>query len=87
MLLLLLSSFLLQIGLTKLTKILRGAVRIEKNPELCYASTIDWNEIVVNGENFIKDNQNPADCRGKKFIKKYFFFFYIFVFTLDQIIF
>ncbi|XP_008551856.1 insulin receptor-related protein [Microplitis demolitor] len=52
-----------EIGLTKLTKILRGAVRIEKNPELCYASTIDWNEIVVNGENFIKDNQNPADCR------------------------
>ncbi|CAG5095970.1 Similar to InR: Insulin-like receptor (Aedes aegypti) [Cotesia congregata] len=52
-----------EIGLTKLTKILRGAVRIEKNPSLCYANTIDWNEIVVNGENVIKDNQNPGDCR------------------------
>ncbi|XP_074094296.1 insulin-like receptor isoform X1 [Cotesia typhae] len=53
-----------EIGLTKLTKILRGAVRIEKNPSLGYANTIDWNEIVVNGENVIKDNQNPEDGRG-----------------------
>ncbi|XP_034951870.1 insulin-like receptor [Chelonus insularis] len=53
-----------EIGLTKLTKILRGAVRIEKNPSLCYTNTIDWNEIVVAGENFIKDNGNPSSCPG-----------------------
>lgn len=31
-----------EIGLISLTDILDGAVRIEKNPQLCYASTIDW---------------------------------------------
>lgn len=38
--------FLLQeIGLISLARILRGAVRIEKNPNLCYVDTIDWSLI------------------------------------------
>lgn len=53
-----------EIGLKKLTKISRGAVRIEKNPSLCYTTTLDWNAIVVAGENTIKDNRNESNCPG-----------------------
>ena len=41
-----------EVGLTGLTRILRGGVRIEKNPKLCYerdipnGGTIDWKEIL-----------------------------------------
>lgn len=34
-----------EIGLTRLTDIVRGSVRIEKNPNLCFADTIDWDRI------------------------------------------
>ncbi|XP_011310956.1 insulin-like receptor [Fopius arisanus] len=51
-----------ELGLTKLTKITRGAVRLEKNPSLCFADTIDWSRIVVAGTNFIKNNANKASC-------------------------
>ncbi|XP_043284804.1 insulin-like growth factor 1 receptor [Venturia canescens] len=51
-----------EIGLNRLTEISRGAVRIEKNPSLCYLSTLDWGLIVRAGENFIKDNSNEAPC-------------------------
>lgn len=34
-----------EIGLTSLTAIMRGSVRFEKNPGLCYVDTIDWNLI------------------------------------------
>ncbi|XP_051164841.1 insulin-like receptor [Leptopilina boulardi] len=53
-----------EIGLKKLTRISRGAVRIEKNPSLCYTTTLDWNAIVVAGENTIKDNMNESSCPG-----------------------
>ncbi len=33
---------MVELGLTGLTKILRGAVRITKNSKLCYVKTIDW---------------------------------------------
>ncbi|XP_024940155.1 insulin-like peptide receptor [Cephus cinctus] len=52
-----------EIGLKKLTKISRGSVRIEKNPHLCYTKTVNWNKIVVAGENFIKENQEK-NCPG-----------------------
>ncbi|KAL0117905.1 hypothetical protein PUN28_008943 [Cardiocondyla obscurior] len=51
-----------EIGLTNLTKISRGGVRIEKNPTLCFTNTVDWNRIVPAGENFIKDNSNDQNC-------------------------
>ncbi|XP_063977863.1 insulin-like receptor [Diachasmimorpha longicaudata] len=51
-----------ELGLTKLTKIARGAVRLEKNPALCFADTVDWSQIVVAGTNFIKDNANKVSC-------------------------
>ena len=35
-----------EIGLTSLTHILRGGVRVEKNRNLCYVKTIDWTKIV-----------------------------------------
>ncbi|TGZ47902.1 insulin receptor isoform X1 [Temnothorax longispinosus] len=51
-----------EIGLTNLTKISRGGVRIEKNPTLCFTNTVNWSLIVPAGENFIKDNRNEQNC-------------------------
>ncbi|XP_063980749.1 insulin-like receptor isoform X1 [Diachasmimorpha longicaudata] len=44
-----------EIGLHSLTDILRGGVRFEKNPALCYADTIDWNLILKDKDKEIKD--------------------------------
>lgn len=41
--------FFQSLGLRSLTKIERGAVRIQLNDRLCYTNTIDWSAIV--GEN------------------------------------
>jgi len=30
------------LGLVSLRSIVRGAVRIERNPKLCYVDTVDW---------------------------------------------
>jgi hypothetical protein len=54
-----------EIGLTGLTKILRGGVRIIKNPLLCYVDTLDWKAIVA--EPFydkitIQDNEASNVC-------------------------
>jgi len=45
-----------EIGLHSLTNILRGSVRFEKNPTLCYVDTIDWDVIAKAGKggHFIK---------------------------------
>ncbi|CAL1676444.1 unnamed protein product [Lasius platythorax] len=51
-----------EIGLTSLTKISRGGVRVEKNPALCFTNTLNWSLIVPAGENFIKDNRNEQNC-------------------------
>ncbi|XP_072753828.1 insulin receptor [Anoplolepis gracilipes] len=55
-----------EIGLTSLTKISRGGVRIEKNPALCFTNTLNWSLIVPAGENFIKDNRNEQNCPHTK---------------------
>ena len=34
-----------ELGLTGLTKILRGGVKIVRNKNLCYVNTIDWSKI------------------------------------------
>ncbi|TMS20206.1 Insulin receptor [Larimichthys crocea] len=35
-----------EVGLYSLMNITRGAVRIEKNPDLCYLATLDWSKIL-----------------------------------------
>ncbi|XP_055620712.1 insulin-like receptor isoform X2 [Toxorhynchites rutilus septentrionalis] len=51
-----------EIGLKSLTNVVRGGVRIEKNPKLCFANTIDWNAIAPGSENYIRENQNENSC-------------------------
>ena len=53
-----------ELGLAELKVISRGAIRIEKNPNLCYIDTIDWSKITnVNKEdNFIAESQGIDEC-------------------------
>ncbi|KAM9322713.1 insulin receptor a isoform 1-T1 [Pholidichthys leucotaenia] len=52
-----------EIGLHSLMNITRGAVRIEKNPDLCYLSTLDWSKILDSVEdNYIMANKNDREC-------------------------
>lgn len=53
-----------EIGLHSLMRITRGSVRIEKNNELCYLSTIDWSKILDTVEdNYINLNKdNKEEC-------------------------
>lgn len=53
-----------EIGLYHLTDILKGAVRIEKNPGLCYVDTVDWDRIAKEGKggHFIKHNKKNDEC-------------------------
>lgn len=58
-------------GFTSLTQVTRGAVRIEKNPSLCFVDTIDWSKIAINAEsNFFSANKAKNECpicpSGKK---------------------
>ncbi|CAH2293278.1 insulin receptor isoform X1 [Pelobates cultripes] len=51
------------IGLYSLMNITRGSVRIEKNNELCYLSTIDWSRILDSVEdNYINLNKDDKEC-------------------------
>uniref|UniRef100_A0A669EAE2 Tyrosine-protein kinase receptor n=1 Tax=Oreochromis niloticus TaxID=8128 RepID=A0A669EAE2_ORENI len=52
-----------EMGLYSLMNITRGAVRIEKNPDLCYLATLDWSKILDSVEdNFIVANKNEREC-------------------------
>ncbi|XP_064474784.1 insulin-like growth factor 1 receptor [Ornithodoros turicata] len=55
-----------QLGLSRLTAILRGSVRVEKNPQLCFTDTVNWEQIMYQNESsanmFMADNQDPAEC-------------------------
>ncbi|XP_065322279.1 insulin-like peptide receptor [Gordionus sp. m RMFG-2023] len=44
-----------EIGLSSLTLILRGAVRIEKNPLLCYIDTVAW-EIILSSSEYLAES-------------------------------
>ncbi|XP_062380455.1 insulin-like growth factor 1 receptor isoform X2 [Sardina pilchardus] len=52
------------IGLYNLRNITRGAIRIEKNPELCYLDSVDWSLIMDTGtgNNFIAGNKQAKEC-------------------------
>ncbi|XP_056317041.1 insulin-like growth factor 1b receptor [Danio aesculapii] len=51
------------IGLYNLRNITRGAIRIEKNPELCYLDSVDWS-LILDAElnNFIDGNKQSKEC-------------------------
>ncbi|KAI5609833.1 insulin receptor b precursor, partial [Silurus asotus] len=52
-----------EVGLHGLMNITRGAVRMEKNPDLCYLSTLDWSKIIDSVEdNYIVLNKNEREC-------------------------
>lgn len=68
-----------EIGLPNLTVIRNGAVRIEKNPRLCYIDTVDWDRItkgVSSEENCFKDNNDvcvnicPSQCNLTEGVKR-----------------
>uniref|UniRef100_A0A8C7ZWL0 Tyrosine-protein kinase receptor n=1 Tax=Oryzias sinensis TaxID=183150 RepID=A0A8C7ZWL0_9TELE len=51
------------IGLYNLRNITRGAIRIEKNPELCYLDSIDWSSIMdAEFNNYIAGNKQSKEC-------------------------
>ncbi|KAM4690059.1 insulin receptor-related protein [Rhinophrynus dorsalis] len=51
------------IGLHSLTNILRGAVRIERNQELCHISTVDWSLLSESVDNnYIVGNKPVEEC-------------------------
>ncbi|KAL7879359.1 hypothetical protein SRHO_G00016130 [Serrasalmus rhombeus] len=52
-----------EVGLHSMMNITRGAVRVEKNPDLCYLSTLDWSKILDSVEdNYIVANKNDGEC-------------------------
>ncbi|GAB1600284.1 insulin-like peptide receptor isoform X2 [Argonauta hians] len=54
-----------EIGLRSLTVIQRGAVRLNKSPNLCYLETVDWSKLTSEGSNeahSIADNKDPREC-------------------------
>ncbi|XP_062306973.1 insulin receptor-like [Osmerus eperlanus] len=52
-----------EVGLSSLMNITRGAVRVEKNPDLCYLSSLDWSKILDSVEdNYIMANKNEREC-------------------------
>ncbi|XP_043252983.1 insulin-like receptor isoform X2 [Colletes gigas] len=50
-----------EIGLHSLTTIVRGSVRFEMNPALCYVDTIDWDLIVKAGKAEHDRGNNPRN--------------------------
>jgi len=52
------------LGLWNLRRIIRGAVRIERNPRLCYVDTLDWSVMLDhrNVDNFVVQNRPSSDC-------------------------
>ena len=53
-----------ELGLPGLTRIERGAVRLEKNPNLCYIDTINWDYMTTtqSEDNIIMQNKDIDEC-------------------------
>jgi len=51
-----------EIGLTSLINIRRGNVIIARNPQLCYSTSIEWNEILEDKDAKFISRQNRDDC-------------------------
>lgn len=61
------NTHLEEVGLISLTTVARGAIRMEKNPALCFVETIDWTRITVNMTNdqhFFRGNKAQQECPG-----------------------
>ncbi|GBP95582.1 Insulin-like receptor [Eumeta japonica] len=57
------NSHLEELGLTKLTTISKGGVRIERNVMLCFVKSIDWSHIVSNTTDIrIEGNRDVVEC-------------------------
>ncbi|XP_041975458.1 insulin-like receptor isoform X2 [Aricia agestis] len=58
------SEGLESLGLRSLSRIERGAVRIQNNDHLCYANTIDWSRIIADGaeNSIISANYDTRLC-------------------------
>uniref|UniRef100_A0AAV2KUT0 Receptor L-domain domain-containing protein n=1 Tax=Knipowitschia caucasica TaxID=637954 RepID=A0AAV2KUT0_KNICA len=51
------------IGLYNLRNITRGAIRVEKNNELCYLDSVDWSQIMEEeSNNIINGNKEAKEC-------------------------
>lgn len=51
------------IGLYNLRNITRGAIRVEKNNELCYLDSVDWSQIMdAESNNIINGNKEAKEC-------------------------
>uniref|UniRef100_A0A8C6UGW2 Tyrosine-protein kinase receptor n=1 Tax=Neogobius melanostomus TaxID=47308 RepID=A0A8C6UGW2_9GOBI len=51
------------IGLYNLRNITRGAIRVEKNNELCYLDSVDWSQIMdADSNNIINGNKESKEC-------------------------
>ena len=55
-----------ELGFAGLSVIERGAVSLQKNPLLCYVSTVDWGRLAVGvkdiTDHFIEGNRNTKEC-------------------------
>ena len=54
-----------ELGLVSLRTIPKGAVRLERNPNLCFVETIDWMKIttgIAEGDNLFKNNKDSTEC-------------------------
>ena len=53
-----------ELGLASLTTIERGAIRLEKNPNLCYIETIHWDAMTMlrTDDNMIMQNKDEDTC-------------------------
>ncbi|CAF0942255.1 unnamed protein product [Adineta steineri] len=51
-----------ELGLTSLINIRRGNIIIARNPHLCYANSIRWNDIIENKKAQVILRQNRDDC-------------------------
>ncbi|XP_009991832.1 PREDICTED: LOW QUALITY PROTEIN: receptor tyrosine-protein kinase erbB-2 [Chaetura pelagica] len=68
------SPGLRQLGMRHLTEILKGGVRIERNPQLCFQETILWSDIFhrhneLRGETQVESNRTLCYGLGVDFLK------------------
>ncbi|XP_063217716.1 insulin receptor-like [Bacillus rossius redtenbacheri] len=56
---------LVQVGLNSLTTIVRGAVNIYKNKNLCYVDTVDWSRL-GRGKHHFGRNQDAEACAARQ---------------------
>ncbi|XP_061392811.1 insulin-like peptide receptor [Musca vetustissima] len=60
------NRYMENIGLISLLRVIRGSIRIESNPSLCYTHTINWVSILGNHSKefhyVLKNNKSPNYC-------------------------